>query len=219
MSKYLGISEGEDFTHTYNREHIHSSECPTSATWFDLYGMLMAVDESRRNVLLAFHRKYNDRFLECYGSQSNHQAWRGGYTDHVIETMRIASAMYWSLFRFREAGFTLGSVLVVLFLHDIEKLFPQRIQEEVGKGLSRPEAKDRVKFDVLHEECLWSMLDDDEKNALDHIEGEKDYDGETRKMRPLAAFCHACDILSARMWHDRPLANEETLGKRYAKTF
>ena len=33
-----------------------------------------------------------------------------------------------------------------------------------------------------------------------------------RAMNELAAFVHACDVLSARLWHDRPLTEEEVFG-------
>ena len=44
----------------------------------------------------------------------------------------------------------------------------------------------------------------EERNALHYIHGEshKEYDPLVRKAGPLAAFCHAADTLSARMWFD-----------------
>lgn len=177
--------------------------------------ILNHLDNVYADKMLTLHTKYADRLLTCQGSQHNHQAWAGGYIDHVLETIRIAITIYWPL-RSRTFDFSLSSVLTVLLVHDIEKLFPERIDAEIALGMPRPKAKDRVRYNVLHEEGIWDILTNEEKDALDHIEGEKGYDGLTRKMSPLAAFCHSCDILSARMWYDRPLIEGDIWGQRYA---
>ncbi len=39
--------------------------------------------------------------------------------------------------------------------------------------------------------------------ALEYVEGEHDYSPGKRSMNELGAFCHCCDILSARLWHDK----------------
>jgi len=47
-------------------------------------------------------------------------------------------------------------------------------------------------------------LSDDQKNALKYVEGipDSEYKPGERIMGELAAFCHSCDILSARLWYD-----------------
>jgi hypothetical protein len=53
------------------------------------------------------------------GSTKNHQAWEGGYIDHITEVMNIAHWLYTS--SPRPLPFGLADALEVLFLHDLEK--------------------------------------------------------------------------------------------------
>jgi hypothetical protein len=48
-------------------------------------------------------------------------------------------------------------------------------------------------------------LTDAQQNALRYVEGIPDleYQPGARIMGELAAFCHMCDICSARLWHDK----------------
>jgi|SRR5271157_4454078 len=49
------------------------------------------------------------------------------------------------------------------------------------------------------------LLSADQENALKYVEGvpDSEYTPGERTMGELAAFCHSCDILSARLWHDK----------------
>src|SRR5208282_3730794 len=62
------------------------------------------------------------RMTTASGSSHNHQAWDGGYQDHIVETMNIACQIYR---RFKSCSrpmpFTLSDALLVMFLHDLEK--------------------------------------------------------------------------------------------------
>jgi hypothetical protein len=169
--------------------------------------------------LLALYTKYKGQMSTSAGSQHNHQAWEGGYMDHVVDTMNIARLFYTTMADKRRLEFSLSDALVVLFLHDIEKAFPVRIDALVGSGLSRQKAKSKTKYRILHEEDLWELLNEDQKNALDNCEGENEsYSNTQRIMRPLAAFCHICDTTSARIWFERPLIERETWGWREGRT-
>lgn len=177
--------------------------------YWTIQELLREVPNPDGRTLYEFYTKYSGRFAMVQGSQHNHQAWVGGYMDHVVETMNIARVLYHSLSSIRPLEFGLGNALKVLFLHDIEKLFPERILLEQKIGWPRPKAKNLVRYRVLHDEKLWDILSNSEKNAIDHTEGEQDYDGEHRKMLPLAAFCHMCDVMSARIWFDQPADNDK----------
>ena len=130
-------------------------------------------------------------FKEAAGSSHNHQAWKGGYLDHVVETMNIACWLYET--SPRKLPFKLEDALVVMFLHDIEKPF---------KGSHHWDTKeDRRTFrdTFIHQNQI--ALTVDQRNALRYVEGEyDDYSNKERKMGPLAAFCHCCDVMSARLW-------------------
>src|SRR5690606_18738444 len=62
-----------------------------------------------------------EKFNKAPGSTNNHQAWEGGYMDHICEAMNTACALYSALNSRRPLPFTLGDALLCLYLHDIEK--------------------------------------------------------------------------------------------------
>lgn len=66
---------------------------------------------------------YSDFFYPAPGSSANHQAWPGGYLDHLQETFIIAEDFYKVMNQRRKLPFSLEDVKLVLFLHDIEKPF------------------------------------------------------------------------------------------------
>lgn len=142
------------------------------------------------------------RFEEAPGSLSKHQAWKGGYIDHLVETMTIASSIHQfsTMGRGRNFPFTLSDVILVLFLHDLEKPFKY--------------VEPKTHFDSDHDKEVFinSLIDkyeislsEDQKNALKYIHGEgNDFSPTERIQSPLAAFCNICDIFSARIWFDYP---------------
>jgi hypothetical protein len=181
----------------------------------------------------------SDRMASAPGSSKNHQAWEGGYLDHVIETMNIACQMFWTFEGLgRPLPFVLSDPLVVMFLHDLEKPWKHlpvpsneclcghlhgdhdRINAwsdaacRYCTGLPRncnmyrtlvlKTKEDRRAFrDGMIEE-YGILLSDSQKNALKYVEGipDSEYKPGDRIMGELAAFCHCCDILSARLWYD-----------------
>lgn len=138
----------------------------------------------RRSKLIAYHNQFISYFNKAKGSQSKHQAWEGGYRTHLEQCLTIAEHLYKLNF-----GFTFDSVILVLYFHDIEKMF-------------------RCKNIVLDKDVYYKSLKNDgivfskeELNALKYIHGEGDDYCNERKMNELAAFCHSCDIISARCYH------------------
>lgn len=174
-----------------------------------------------------------DRIAQAPGSSSNHQAWAGGYVDHVAETMNIGLQMFLGFTNLgRPMPFTLPDVLLVMFLHDLEKPWKHFKFEDCfcGHGLALHNRINAVS-DASCSECrqcnmfrqvtlktkeqrrafrdhLIDMygisLSGNQRNALQYVEGipDSEYRPGERIMGELAAFCHSCDILSARCWHD-----------------
>lgn len=172
----------------------------------ELLGHLYEPDRSACLRLLADNRKL---FETVQGSVHNHQAWPGGYLDHVREVGNIAVVLYMALAPRRTMPFLLASAIKVLYLHDVEK--PWKYQPREGGGLEEvPELRgDKAAQHAFRERKLAEYgitLTEAEANALRYVEGEMgDYSNRRRVMNELAGFCHACDVLSARLWHDRPL--------------
>jgi len=169
--------------------------------------------ETYYDGMMNFHRDYLSLIEKAKGSQSKHQAWPGGYIDHLVECMRIGENIYRSLKEIRKVDIYWPSVVKVLYFHDVEKIF--KYNEEVDLNKANQLVKDAVYAkDWFYRETLpnWYNVhfNDNEYNALIHIHGEKEY-GKERIICPLGAFCHCCDILSARMWYDKPTEEEKSV--------
>tara|TARA_Y100000310_G_scaffold94631_1_gene92384 strand:- start:1130 stop:1654 length:525 start_codon:yes stop_codon:yes gene_type:complete len=139
------------------------------------------------------------------GSTGNHQSWPGGYLGHIEEVLKLAMIYYKALSEFRELPFSLGDAMFVLFLHDIEK--PWRIVGEPGHYKSGfPKAESHTfQLGKLREYGFDQLMTDEMENALKYVEGEKDdYTQGQRVMNEMAAFCHVCDVTSARIFYAHP---------------
>ena len=134
-----------------------------------------------------------DFVKQAKGSNHNHQTWEGGYLDHVLETMNIARWLYTT--SPRKLPFKLGDALLVMFLHDFEKPYKEKNSWQTKE--------ERRKFRDFLIESLGIVISEEQRLALLYVEGEHDYSNTERKMNELAAFCHCCDIFSARLWHNQ----------------
>jgi hypothetical protein len=160
--------------------------------YFDLDTLVDCTDNLK---LIALHHELMKmpEVLHAEGSSHNHQAWSGGYLTHITEVMNIGMRLWGDLTMLRPLPFTMSEALVVLYLHDLEKPFKT-------PGMTKQERRD------FRDEMIRSHgieLTPEQWNALTYVEVEFDYTGSERKMKELACFCHVCDILSARLWHDR----------------
>ena len=157
--------------------------------------------------ILAEHREL---FATVQGSTHNHQAWRGGYLDHVCEVMNIAVVLYEQLSTKRPLPFTLSDILLVVFLHDIEKPWKYELgadgQLHHKADMQGKAAHQQFRMDMLARYGI--ALTAEHENGLKYAEGElADYTNKQRRMGPLAALAHMCDVASARLWFDFPAAS------------
>jgi hypothetical protein len=176
--------------------------------YFSLTELLTMIPEPTQALLWNIANKNHDRFFDARGSSHNHQAWDGGYMDHVREVMNIAVVLYNSLNPLRSLPFSLADALIVMFLHDIEK--PWKHEFKLIKS-ERPGFRQKM----LDQYGI--VLTEDQARAFKYVEGEnEDYTPDRRIMNELGAFCHMCDIASARLWHNRPGPRSiETWGWRW----
>lgn len=162
-----------------------------------LIDYLSRLEDPRREKILDFHRQHEPQIATSKGSQVKHQAWPGGYQDHLAECFRIAESTFQALTAsMRAVPFTLPSALIVLYFHDVEKIW------KYTTGLPANFDKDQF-YDVTLPQQYGIVFSPEERNALHYIHGESEaeYSPTERKAGPLAAFCHTADHLSARMWH------------------
>lgn len=159
--------------------------------------------------MLADNRKL---FQTVPGSSHNHQAWPGGYYDHVQEVMNIASDLYAMYSARRPLPFKRSDALLVLFLHDTEKPWKYDLGED-GRLHYKPEFDTKAKVQAFREAKFAEygiVLTPEQANALKYVEGEiGDSSPHERRMGPLASLCHQADNGSARMWPEYPLEQDD----------
>ncbi len=169
------------------------------------------LEEPNRSAVRKLMLDNPQLFGRAYGSAHNHQNWEGGYFDHIQDFCNIASVLYEALSSKRPMPFGLSSVFLVAFLHDLEK--PWKYEVVKRRLRLKPEFRDRsfvnrFKLDLMKKYGI--KLTKDERNAFDYVEGEiGNYSPYKRGMGKLAAFCHMCDIASARLMPEHPLKHDD----------
>lgn len=147
-------------------------------------------------------------FERARGSTHNHQTWDGGYIDHVTDGMNYARHLYTMTAGLgRPLPFSVSDVLLIFFLHDLEKPWRILVQES-GLAINRPGLDTKKAFKEFRETKLAEyglVLTPAQLNGLTYVEGEgPDYKSTERVMNELAAFCHMVDVWSARIAFSYP---------------
>ena len=151
-------------------------------------------------------------FQAVQGSTNNHQNWPGGYFDHVQEIMNIAVLLYGQLSSMRTLPFSLSDLLLVVYFHDIEKPWKYELRED-GQLHHKPsmetkEDHQRFRMQKLAEYGI--VFTPEQENGMKYAEGElNDYSNRRRVMGPLACVAHMCDVCSARLWFNYPMAVDD----------
>ena len=174
-----------------------------NASYYPIEDLISFMGKAHREACLKLFHDHEGRFKRARGSSHNHQAWNGGYLDHVVEVMNLGIFFYDKLTEIMDPPFSMADVMVVLFLHDLEKAwkYTGRHDEIVTK-------KQREEFRLKVIDMYGIEFTEKQANALKYVEGEgDDYSSEKRVMNELAAFCHICDVASARIRHDHPKNN------------
>lgn len=174
--------------------------------------MLKMIDEPNGSRCWQLLKDNQKIFQTARGSTCNHQAWTGGYYDHIQEIMNIVRILYHHLNFLRPLDFSLSDALLVTFLHDLEKPWTYKIsdrgewiRDELFSSKEAQQAFRRAKCQEYNIELTPEL-----ENGIKYIEGEhKDYTNRRRVMSPLAALCHLADVTSARIWFDFPLEEND----------
>lgn len=180
--------------------------------------LILHADEPYNGACLRILDDNRELFRTVQGSTNNHQAWRGGYYDHVTEILNIAVVLYPVLQNCRPLPFSLSDALVALYFHDIEKPWKYELGPD-GQLYHKPELdskSDQHEFKLKKIREYGLELPAEIRDAIKYAEGELgDYNSRRRVMSPLAAFCHMCDVWSARGWFDYPdVKNDPWQGAR-----
>lgn len=162
--------------------------------------LLALIEEPNQSRCRLIYERHRRRIDAAPGSSHNHQAWPGGYVGHLHELGLIAAKMYAALSEIRPLPFSLSDAALVLFLHDLEKPWHH---VEPRTTFANEELEHRHVHRYV--DAFGIELADEHRNAIRYIHGEgDDYRRDRRVMGPLAAFCHDCDLVSARIWPDHP---------------
>lgn len=175
--------------------------------------LIKMIDRPARDGCLALLNEHEKLFRVSYGSAHNHQDWIGGYEDHVCEVMNLAAYLYGCLLELgRPLPFTLSDALLALFVHDLEKPWKYKMSSDgqlvTVNVLDDKRAQHEYRLRMVRAFDFHLTLD--QANAVKYVEGEGgDFSRLERKMNELAAFCHMCDNLSARLYHAHPLERDD----------
>jgi hypothetical protein len=171
--------------------------------------MLEMIDEPNGAACRQLYADNYERFHAAPGSSHNHQAWPGGYIDHVTDAMNIGLQVHGMYDRLRPLPFSESSVLTIVYLHDLEKPFCYNADPETGvitfdESFSDKSRREEFKRDLIARSGI--VLSELEENALEFVEGIRDhkYQRGRRVMGELAVVCHIADLTSARLWYDYP---------------
>lgn len=169
--------------------------------------LIAEIDDPRSSALLRLYEDHKDLFHYAKGSSHNHQAWPGGYADHLAEILRVNEVTYAALETIRPLDFSQASAAIALFFHDAEKPFRYGPVDSsiCNEWRARAETVDweELKWDIIAawEQQYGFTLTAEERHALKYCHGEgDDHRKDQRVATPLAAHVHHCDNTSARIW-------------------
>ncbi len=171
--------------------------------YYNLDELINMVGEPNKNSCNKIYIENKEIFEKAKGSKTKHQAWEGGYLDHITEVMNIGIKLYNELNKFRELPFSLSDSLLVLYLHDLEKPWKYSNNPTKKQELEKFENKEEFIESKIKEYGF--KLTKEQWNGIKYIHGEGEkHNPDKRVQSPLAAFVNSCDNLSARIWYDYP---------------
>jgi hypothetical protein len=194
-------------------EHASEGQELDKPPYFDIEILLEMIEGENGAACRRIYEDRRDKFEAAPGSSHNHQAWPGGYIDHVTDAMNIGLSVYELYSARRPLPFTASDVLLIVYLHDLEKPFKYTYKPdgtvETSDDFPDKAAGETMKRGVIDEYGI--VLSPIQDNALEYVEGIRDdkYQRGRRVMGELAVICHIADLTSARLWYNHPLASSD----------
>jgi hypothetical protein len=192
--------------------HLLQSFSVPRPPYFTIDEFVAAMTQRNRPGMQELLDEHRDLFQTAAGSKTNHQAWPGGYWDHITECLNLALTQFtlWDAMG-REPPYVPQMAFEVLFVHDLEK--PWKYIPDALCPIPVPELNTKPQRAAFRLELLaWYDIrfTRDQQNALRYAEGElDDYNANARVMGPLAHLCHTCDETSARQFPEHPQAQND----------
>lgn len=182
-----------------------------SPEYYNIDELLEMIEGENGDACRRIYDDLKDKFISATGSSHNHQAWPGGYLDHVTDAMNIGLSVYHLYNDRRPLPFSASDVLLIVYLHDLEKPFKYRYLAdgsiETSADFPDKATGEQQKYALIEQYDI--RLSDMQANALEFVEGIRDhkYQRGRRVMGELAVICHIADLTSARLWYNHPLAD------------
>ncbi len=169
-----------------------------------LIELINQMTPEHKKISLSIISDYKNHIELIPGSLQKHHYWKGGYLDHLRESMNLAIVIYHSLNTIKKLNFTLSSALFTLFIHDFDKLLRYKYRDGKLLADNTYNKKYFYKTKLILKKKYSYKLTSEEANAIKYVHGEgDDYHPTKRIMKPLACLIHCCDIISARIWFDK----------------
>ena len=181
--------------------------------YYTIEQMLKMIDEPNRTACQRILIDNRQMFQAVQGSTNNHQNWPGGYFDHVQEIMNIAVVLYERLNSVRPLPFSLSDLLLVVYLHDVEKPWKYDLREDgqLHHKATMQNKADHQCFRMAKLAEYGVAFTPEQENGMKYAEGElNDYTNRRRVMGPLACVAHMCDVCSARLWFAHPAEENDS---------
>jgi len=187
---------------------VEDLQQPERNHYLSIDALLGAIEGPNGEACRRLYDTYRHRFEASPGSSHNHQAWPGGYLDHVVDAMNIGGSVYDLYDSLRPLPFSKSDVYLIVFLHDLEK--PFRYTAEDGTLVPEPPRVEKAELEAFKRDLIAESgieLTSQQANALEFVEGIRDdkYRKDARVMGELAVVCHIADLTSARLWYNHPL--------------
>lgn len=185
----------------YLKEHLLSSYEKPMYPYRTVEELLQFLPPKNRAACEKLWTFFRENCPEAPGSSHNHQTRKGWYFGHLTDIMNYAALLYDQMWALRPLPFSLPDALLVLFLHDIEKPIKYTSSMHmIAEGKTSEEIRQKLidEYEIL--------LTDEQRNGFNYVHGEVHwYRSDARVATPLAAFCHCCDMISARIYFNYPM--------------
>jgi hypothetical protein len=182
----------------------------------DLINLLNQIsDPGLREKLLTMHRALQKDICFYPAAIYHHHAWEGGYGDHVAQVMAMGLKLYDLMPPEAQAQFSRDDVLLVAYVHDLDKLLRYQKTEsdwklkqgkvwEIRNGLpGYDEAPKVIAMCAQH----GILLEDKHLEAICHHHGGFSLStmaGQQTEMTVFSTLIHSADMFSAHVWGARP---------------
>ena len=179
-------------------------------------------DQDLRPKVIELYKKFEDKINYYPASSTAHHNWPFGWSDHTAQVIDFGIKLYKNVVPKSLADFTLDDVILVCFVHDLDKLW--RYKEAEGKR------KKKIHFDYVKRlpfEPTSKVIAECFRNGIEltdqHIEAINNHHGgftphlisvqsKNVRLSQLSSVVHAADLFSCYFlgsWDPSSVNNEK----------